>query len=179
MLTKIATTMMMTMALVAMPLSAAEKSTDYHKAAQVASMMDRIEMNALDMREQAGRLKTFNRAPQLHSWEVHAAELSRISNELDNVASLIKELKPMKPYMTFRQAAAFNHLISLSAEASDVTEDAIEMVNTEKEKLNVAHPDYEKKVNAIYDHADMIATHADNVEDWAEFIEELSDSSDD
>ena len=181
MLTRLATTFTVAMALAASPLLADnhKESTDFHKSAQVSSLMERVQSNALDMREQAARLRMYNRTPQMHSWKLHADELNRIAGGLDNIAGLIGELEPLKPYMTLRQAAAFNHLVTLSAEAADVSEGAIHIVNTEREKLRVAHPDYETKVEAIYDHADMIAAHADSVEDWAEFIEEMSESSDD
>ncbi len=181
MLGKISTTFIAALALLLPSLQAgpSSKTTDFHKAAEVASLMDRVESNAIDMRAQAARLRSYTRAPQQYSWQLHAEELNRISGELDRVAGLIDELMPMKPVMTYRQAAAFNHLISLSAQVSTVTEEAIAIVNQEKAKLRVAHPDYEKKVNAIYDHADMIASHADTVEDWAELIENIQDATDD
>ena len=176
MLLKITTTLFMALALVAPSLQA-----DHHESKQgeVSALMARIESNALDMRQQAARLKTYNRTPQMYSWEIHTDELGRISAELGNIATLMKELKPMKPHMTFRQNTAFNHIVSLSTAASTVTGKAIKIVNTEREKLRVAHPDYETKVDAIYNHADMIAAHADSVESWADFFEDLQKSSDD
>ena len=182
MLVRIGICTMLAMALAAPPLQADrhnETTTDFHKAAKVSNLMARVESNALDIREQAARLRSYNRTPQLYSWELHADELNRISGELDRMADLVAELKPLKPNMTFRQNAAFNQIVSLSASVSDATKQAIQTVNTEKEKLAVAHPEYEKSVNTIYDEADRIVAHADNVEAWAEFIEELQESSDD
>lgn len=174
MLARLTTSMCLALALIAPSLQADHHKTN-NKQAMVSSMMARIESNALDMREQSARLRTYNRAPQLHSWEIHADELNRISAGLDNVSELVKKLQPMKSDMTFRQTAAFNHIISLSAAMSDVAENAIKTVNTEREKLSVAHPDYEKKVDALYNHADMIAAHADSVEAWADFFEDLTE----
>ncbi len=176
MLTKITTSLLLAMALVAPSLKA-----DHHQdtQAQVSELMARVESNALDMRQQAARLQTYNRTPQMHSWKLHADELTRISAELDRVGELMADLKPMKDAMTFRQAAAYNKIVSLSTAAADVTGKAIKIVNTDREKLEVAHPDYAKKVNAIYEHADMIAAQADSVESWADFFEDLTDPSDD
>lgn len=170
MLARLTTSLFVALALVAPSMQA-----DHHEnpQAKVSMLMEQIEINALDIREHAARLRTYNRSPQMHSWEIHSTELSGLSAELDDVAALIKDLQPMKSKMTFRQAAAFNHMISLSAALSDVTEKAIHIVNTEREKLQVAHPDYDTKVDAIYDHADMIVAHADSVEAWADFFEDL------
>ena len=176
MFAKLTTSLFLALALMSPSLQA-----DHHEnpQAKVSQLMERIESNALDMRQQAARLKTYNRAPQMHSWEIHADELRRISGELDNVADLMKKLTPMKTEMTFRQTAAFNHMISLSSALSDVTGKAIKTVNTDRAKLSVGHPDYETKVNAIYEHADMIAAHADSVESSADFFEDLREASKD
>jgi len=178
---KFLTTTLLALVALAAPALRAENQagTDFHKAAEVAGVMDRLESNALDVRQQAARLRSYNRTPTLYSWELHADELNRISGEMEQIAALVQELTPIKPYMTFRQAAAFNHIVSLSARLSDATEEAIAVVNDQKARLRVGHPDYTTKVDAIYDHADLIAAHADSVEDWAEFIEELSNASDD
>lgn len=168
-------TLTTTSLLLAMALVAPSLKADHHQntQAKVSELMARIESNALDMRQQAARLQTYNRTPQMHSWELHADELRRISAEIDRVGELMADLKPMKKDMTFRQAAAYNEMVSLSAAAADVTENTIKIVNTDREKLQVAHPDYAKKVNAIYEHADKIAAQADSVESWADFFEDL------
>jgi Mg2+ and Co2+ transporter CorA len=167
--------------LLAVALVAPSLMADHHDnpQAQISSQMATIESNALDMREQAARLTTYNRTPQSHSWQLHADELRRISANLDRVGAIMDELKPMKAKMTFRQAAAYNKIVSLAVGAADATQEAIDIVGSEREKLRVAHPEYKKKVQSIYDHADQIAAHADNVEAWSDFLEDLKDSSDD
>ncbi|MEZ5361677.1 MAG: hypothetical protein R2748_04860 [Bryobacterales bacterium] len=171
--------MALALALTVSPLAADhhKEQTNFHKASEVASLIDRVESNALDIREQAARLRTYNRTPQLYSWELHADELNRVRAELDRMATLIQDLEPLKSGMTLRQDAAFNRIVSLSAEMSDATAKAIEIVNTEKEKLEVGHPDYEQQVDAIYDKADTVISNAETVEDWAELIEKIQEPS--
>ncbi|MBI1357862.1 MAG: hypothetical protein GC160_26290 [Acidobacteria bacterium] len=178
MLIRIATACTLAMALIA-PALHAGTHTDFHKAAQVSNLMSRVKSNAVDIREQAGRLRSYNRTPDLYSWELHADELNRVRGELDRLAGLIKDLKALEPNMTLRQSAAFNQVVTSSAKASDAAQNAIKILNTHKEKLRVASPDYEKAVNGIYDNADEIAAHADTVEAWSDLIQDLKDASDD
>ena len=142
-----------------------------HKTEEAASVLQRIEANALDIRSHAGRLQTFARQPQMVSWETHAFEISRIRHATNDMAELLGEFKDLKPHATERQNKAFNVLVPKAEKLSDNAEKAIKIVNQEKQKLEVGHPDYEKTVSALYDGADNIVAAVGLAESWDEVRE--------
>jgi len=142
-----------------------------HQTEEAASVLQRIEANAIDIRNHAARLQTFARQPQMVSWETHAFEISRIRHATNDMAELLGDFKDLKPYATKRQNKAFNVLVSKAEILSDNAEKAIKIVNQEKEKLVVPHPEYEKAVSALYDDADNIVAAVGLAESWDEVRE--------
>lgn len=142
-----------------------------HKTEEAGSVLQRIEANALDIRTHAARLQTFARQPQMVSWETHAFEFSRIRQATNDMAELLGEFKELKPYATERQNKAFNVLMPKAEKLSDNAEKAIKIVNQQKQKLEVGHPDYEEAVSALYDGADNIVAAVGLAESWDEVRE--------
>ena len=152
--------------------------TAHHKTEEAASILERVESLTYDIREQAARIRTYNRAPELHSWQLHASELGRIESETDEIADLLDDFKGIKQDASQRQNYAYNKVIGLMSDISDQTTAAIRIVNTDREKLTVAHPDYTSKIDAIYDHADEAIEAIGIAEDLGELMETWKSESD-
>lgn len=143
----------------------------HHKQDEAASLLSRIESNIQDIREQSDRLMTYNRTPDQHDWLLHASELRRISEEADVIADLMKKFNAIKSDATYRQRYSFNQVFSLMAKISDSTETAIKLVNDDKTKVELAHPDYASKVESVFDSAGEAISVLDVAESWFELQE--------
>lgn len=143
----------------------------HHKAEEAASVLELIESNVRDIREQASRIQSYNRVPNMHDWRLHNSEFIRINAETERIAELMESFKELRSDATARQAIAFNKLVPVMANLRESANQAIEIINDEKEKLLVAHPDYASKVNAVYDGADEAITILDVAESWFELRE--------
>lgn len=135
---------------------------------KAASVLERIEANAIEIRNHAARLQTFAREPDMVSWETHAFELNRIRTATNDMAELLGEFKDLKPAATARQNKAFNTLLPKSENLSKNVEKAIKIVNRDKSKLEVGYPAYQKAVSALYDDADNVVAAVDLAESWSE-----------
>jgi hypothetical protein len=113
---------------------------------KASMLLQRVEANAIDARHDAARLRTFTRSPGLHSWQLHAAELTQIKERVNEIGELMGEFKAIKDQASNRQNKAFNAAVSQAAELADATEDALKIVNQDKQKVEMAHPD-RKRVN--------------------------------
>lgn len=134
-------------------------------------LLQRVEANALDARHDASRLKTFTRSPGLHSWQVHAEELSQIKERVNKIGELMGEFKAIKDQASNRQNKAFNAAASQAAELANVTEEALKIVDLEKQKVEMAYPDYATKITKIYDLSDHVVAAIGFAESWDEVIE--------
>ena len=134
-------------------------------------LLQRVEANAIDARHDAARLKTFTRSPGLHSWQLHAAELTQIKERVNEIGELMGEFKAIKDQASDRQNKAFNAAVSQAAELAGVTEDALKIVNQDKQKVEMAHPDYETKITKIYDLSDHVVAAIGFAESWDEVVE--------
>ncbi len=140
----------------------------HHKTDEAASLLARIESNIDDIHTQSDRLMTYDRAPEQYDWQLHASELNRIRSEADVIAGLVKEFNGIKADATYRQRYAFNQVVSLMAKISDSTEGAIKVLNDSKSKVEMAHPDYTSKVEAIFDTSGKALSVLDVAESWFE-----------
>ncbi len=140
--------------LLAVALAPTMRAQEYANEANV--LLQRIEANAVDVRENAAKLKTYARFPGEYDWQVHADQLGRIRADVNSVADLLGQFEKNKDEVMMRQDKAVNFIIPEAAELSNSVEEAIHIVNNQKQKLEVGHPEYNKQINAIYDHADKI-----------------------
>ena len=143
----------------------------HHKAEEAASLLSRIESNIDDIHLQSDRLMTYNRAPDEYDWQLHSSELQRISSEAEAIADLMKEFNNIKSDATYRQRYAFNQVFTMMAKISDSTEGAIKVLNASKSKVEVAHPDYASKVEAIFEVSGDALSLLDVAESWFELQE--------
>jgi hypothetical protein len=155
-------------ALLLSPILKADSHDGFEKA---SVLLERVETNAIDVRHDAARLKTFMRFPGQHSWQIHAAELGQIRERVNEIGELMSDFKSIRGQASDRQNKAFNAAVIKSAELADVTESAIRMVNQDKQKVEMAYPDYESKVTKIYDLADHVVAAIGFAESWDEVIE--------
>ncbi len=142
-----------------------------HNIEQASLLLQRVEVNALDARDHAARLKSYMRFPTLYSWQTHVFELGRVRDATNDIAEAMGEYKDLKPYATPRQNKAFNYAVLEAEKLSDVVSKAIRIANEDKTKLEVAHPEYEKAIAEIYDRADRVAAAIGFAESWEEVQE--------
>lgn len=142
-----------------------------HKVEEASVLLQRIESNAMGARYHAAKLKTFTAQPTLHPWQIHTAELQQVKAQVNEIAELLGDFKEIKAHASMRQMKAFNALLPEAVKTSDLVEKAIQIVNNEREKLEVAHPDYENTVEGIYDGADRVVAAVGFAESWEEVKE--------
>jgi len=136
------------------------------QAEQAAVYLDQIEQNALDARRHAGQLRSYTRIPSLHSWQMHTYELNLIRESANDMAEVMGEFADVKKGATKLQNKAFNIIVTHADTLEEATEEAITIANRDKDKLHVAHPQYEAQVDKIYNAADHIVEAANMAETW-------------
>lgn len=141
-----------------------------HATQQGAAILERIEATAVDVRNQAARLQSYLRNPTMHSWEIHADELNRMDAGLDSISDRLGELKAIRDDVSHSQRAAFNRVVTASTELSTHIEEAVEILNSQRAKVVVGHPDYDKHVQEAYGLADEMVAAADSAEEWRDFL---------
>lgn len=161
--------MLLTLALAAVMFTPSLEAGSSAKDASI--LLQRIEANAFDVREHAARLKTYNRFPGQHSWQIHTFELQRIKERMSDIAKLVGEFKHIKDDASERQNKAYNYVVPESVKVSELTEKALRIADNQEEKLEVAHPDYAKTIDQIYDRADQIVAAIGLAESWQEVKE--------
>lgn len=160
------------LALVATPAVA-----DHHKSAEKAfDTLQRIEVNALDIREQAGRLQTFVRFPGQYSWEVHADQLNRIRSESDDIGDLMKSFEKMRKQATQRQNQAFTEAYVHAGKLADAAEKATRLLSQNKVRMDAPPPEYVSAIETIYRKADAIIAELEQAETWWELKEDMTSS---
>lgn len=128
--------------LLAAPLAASHKV----KVEEASVLLQRIESNAMAARHHAARLKNFTAFPGMHSWRAHSAELGFIKSGANDMADLLAEFKNLKTHASKRQNKAFNYALPEATKLSTLVEEAIRIVNDQKHKIEIAHPDYENTI---------------------------------
>lgn len=147
-------------------------SADHHMVEKASVLLQKIESNALAVRDHAGRLQSYTRFPSRHSWEIHAVELERMKAAVDDIGEFASEFKTIKGQATKQQNKAFNALLPESVKLADTVEKALNMVNEEKTRIDDApYPAYSKTVAKIYDLADHIVAAVGFAESWDEVQE--------
>lgn len=151
---------------------------DHHGggAEKAFDTLQRIEVNALDIREQAGRLQTFVRFPGQYSWEIHADQLNRIKAESDDIATLMASFDKMRDQATYRQNQAFTEAYIHAEKLAEAGSKAITLLNKNKVRMDAPPPAYVDAVEAIYNQADAIVADLEQAETWWEIREDLTSS---
>jgi len=166
----------------ALALGATPALADSHEgkatpAEKAFDTLQRIEVNALDIREQAARLQTFVRFPGQYSWEVHADQLTRIKTESDDIGKLMTSFEKMREKATERQNQAFTESYVHSGKLADAASKAIKLLNQNKVRMDAPPPEYVDAINMVYNQADSIIADIEQAETWWELQEEKMEAS--
>lgn len=163
------------LALVATPAVA-----DHHGggAEKAFDTLQRVEVNALDIREKAARLRTFVRFPGQYSWEIHADQLAHIKTESEDIGDLMTSFKKMREQATHRQNQAFVEALVHAEKLADAGTKAIALLNQNKVRMDAPPPAYIDAIDQIYNQADAIVADLEQAETWWELKEDLTSSSD-
>jgi hypothetical protein len=148
------------------PMPAVMQKTD-----DAASILQRIESSARDIRQQSDRLMAYGREPGMYDWQLHASELSRIKAEVNDISGLMTNFENIESRATLQQKYAFNQVVADMAKVSDATRDAIKELNSDEERVEFAEPKYFSKVTDIYDASGKTVSVLEAAHTWEQLPE--------
>lgn len=134
------------------------QSAELRTIMDAADALDRIKTEALEVRNQADHLDSYANSGHQFSWQSHAARLTRIKEDVNDMALDLETLQDIEPDLLPRQKLSLYYILPDALALSSCAERAIDYMN---ENSNHLWKDpYKEAVSAMYSRADRIVSAA-------------------
>jgi hypothetical protein len=133
---------------------------------EVSQLLKDISAAAFQTSVHAGRLESFTRIPNSHSWQAHSSELTHIKDLVNSKGKTLERLKKLRDQALPWQQRAIDRIQPLLASLADETTKAIQHINESRRWL--FSPDYKEMVSNMYIQADEVRDYIAVKLDYAE-----------
>lgn len=131
------------------------QAADKPESEAVTKLLADAKRQAFGISLDASTLDSYLRQPNL-SWVSHAAEITRMKNDINEEAKTVQSLNSMRLQAAPWQTTAIDRIIPLMKEIADDTTSAIEFLN--KNQTRLTNPDYKDLIEANSDTCNELAT---------------------
>jgi len=141
-------------------LAGAVNGKDKSDEAMFLDLVRHMDQNAREIEQKAENLDEYIRTPVVNSWEAHSAEWALVVSKLEEMAELVSDLRAIEGMNDWQKQLA-KRINSRVAAMADQADDAVNILEKEREKIKLQHRDYTVRVAALHVYADTIDRLAD------------------
>ena len=138
---------------------------------EISQLLKDISAAAFKTSVHAGRLESFVRHPNRHSWQTHAWELTQAKDLINSKGKALERLKELRSTALPWQQRAIDRIQPLLASLADETTKAIQHINQNRQWL--FSPDYKEAIANMYVQADEVRDYIAVKLDHAEALAKL------
>jgi hypothetical protein len=147
--------------------SPAPASDESNTPNEVSALLQEMKTKAIQVRNLADQLETFNRDGELMPWQADAGVLTRAKAQVNDMDSMLYRLRTMRPEALPWQQRAIDRVAPKVVELTDYVQDAIQNLDNNHLTVYIMDNSYTQDADYMYQRANTIAHSIGQFDEYA------------